>query len=408
MTSFVRYYLRMVGHALNGPSLYMAWLGFLALWVVAGLIAFKGQWDSGLIVTNMSDQVSWGAYIANFTFLVGVAAAAVLLVVPAYAFKREDIQKVVIIGELLAVSAIVMCLAFVTVDLGHPERFLNMIPFIGNLNLPSSILAWDVIALNGYLLLNLHIPGYVLYSHYRGKKPDPRKYIPLVFLSMFWAVSIHTFTAFLYSGLGSRPFWNSAVLAPRFLISAFAAGPAILLVTFAVVRKASRFDVPVGAIDYLVRVVRVTLPINLFLLGAEVFTEFYTDSTHAAAAHYLFFGLEGHGLLRPYIWTSVTLSLLALMAFFRPDITERPWLLMSACGALVVGIWIEKGMGLIIPGFIPSPLGDLVEYAPSWTEFFVSAGIWAGGLLLFTMMVRAALAIETGELRAPDAKPASE
>ncbi|MCP4501510.1 MAG: polysulfide reductase NrfD [Deltaproteobacteria bacterium] len=385
----------MLQYALKGSDRYYMWMGGLALLVGIGLYNWYVQVTEGFIVTNLSDQVSWGAYIANFTFLVGVAAAAVLLVVPAYVMHREDVKKVVLLGELLAVSAIVMCLGFVTVDLGHPERALHLL----RLNVPSSMLAWDVLVLNGYLFLNLHIPGYLLWKKYCGESPVKNRYLPLVFVSMFWAVSIHTVTAFLYSGLGARPFWNSAVLAPRFLISAFAAGPPILIIVLAAIRHFGKYDVADSVFKMLITVVKVTLPINLFLFGSELFTELYTGSHHAISVHYMFMGHEGGSMLVPYTWASLGLSLFGLLVFYSKDILQKPALLFSACGALVVGIWIEKGMGLLIPGFFPTPLGDLIEYIPSWTEFWVSIGIWSLGIFVYTGMARVALAILKGELK---------
>ncbi|MGZ3721893.1 MAG: NrfD/PsrC family molybdoenzyme membrane anchor subunit, partial [Bdellovibrionales bacterium] len=230
MTDYFVYWQRLLGSLfISKHRTYYYWVALLAGFVCLGVSAYWEQMQHGLIVTNLSDQVSWGAYIANFTFLVGVAAAAVLLVFPTYVLHREDVHKVVLIGEILAMTAIIMCLLFVVVDLGHPERFLHLMPGFGKLNLRHSVLAWDVVVLNGYLLLNLHIPGYLLYKKYLGQKPNPWIYRPFVFLSIVWAVSVHTVTAFLYSGFGGRPYWNTAILAPRFLVSAFAAGPALLI-----------------------------------------------------------------------------------------------------------------------------------------------------------------------------------
>ncbi len=400
MAAYFKYWAAMVGYALRGSKAYYAWLAFLAALVGVGLWAFSHQARIGLGVTNLSDQVSWGAYIANFTFLVGIAAAAVLLVVPSYVYHRADLKKVVLIGELAAVSAMVMCLAFVVVDLGHPERFLHMLPGFGRLNFPGSILAWDVIVLNGYLLLNLHIPGYLLYAKYRGIEPSKKYYLPVVFISIFWAVSIHTVTAFLYSGLGGRPFWNTAILAPRFLVSAFASGPALLIICFYAMRRTKLLEVPETVFGYLAKVIAFALPLNYFLLGCELFKEFYTGATHSASAHYLFFGLHGHAMVAPYMWSAILMGVGAMVIIMTPKLRAKKPLLLAACAATVVGVWIEKGMGLIIPGFIPSPAGDLVEYAPSLIESLVCVGIWAGGAMLFTLMARVAAAIQEGRLRA--------
>ena len=399
--TYLRYWGSMIRYAIfRGSRPYYVWLLILLLGIAAGLLGYRSQLHQGLSVTNLSDQVSWGAYIANFTFLVGVAAAAVLLVVPSYAYKRNDIKEVVLVGELMAVSAIVMCLAFVTVDLGRPDRMLHMLPIVGRLNFPSSILAWDVIVLAGYLMLNLHIPGYLLYKRYKGQEPSRGYYLPLVFLSIGWAISIHTVTAFLYSGLGGRPYWNTAILAPRFLVSAFASGPALLMVVFLSINRFGLLKVKDSATELMRKIICFTLPLNMFLLFCEVFKEFYTDAAHAVSAEYLYFGIGDHRMLVPYIWGALAMEAVAFTIFVTPKLRSRSPLLVAASVMCVLGIWIEKGMGLIVPGFIPTPAGDLVEYTPSTAEILVCLGIWCLGALIFTMMVKVATAIQTGKLRA--------
>jgi len=402
MKTYLQYWIDMMRCAAKGSARYYGWLGFLGLLVAMGLATYLKQLEHGLVVTNLSDQVSWGVYIANFTFIVGIAAAAVLLVIPTYIYHRADIKKVVLIAELMAASAILMCMLFVTVDLGRPERFIHLLPFIGKLNLPTSMLAWDVVVLSGYLVLNLHVPGYLLFQGYRGKEPAKWLYLPFVYLSVFWAVSIHTVTAFLYGGFGGRPFWNTAIMAPRFLVSAFAAGPALLIIVFWAINRYTDVSIEGSIFKYLRRIVSIALPINYFLLACELFKEFYTDSTHAMSAKYLFFGIGGHGMLVPYIWTGLGLGCLAMVIFWTPRLYKNPIWMGIAAVFCIVGVWIEKGMGLIIPGQIPSPIGDLVEYRPSASEFLISLGIWALGALVFTVMAKVALAIQFGNLRAKE------
>lgn len=396
---YVRYWIQMFQYLIKGNRAYFAWIGLLSFLVVVGLYGYTQQLEHGLFATNMTDQVSWGVYIANFTFLVGVAAAAVLLVVPTYIFDRTDVKEVVLLGELLAASAMVMCLLFVVVDLGRPDRFIHILPFFGRFNLPSSVLAWDVIVINGYLLLNLHIPGYLLYRKYCGEEAKMMYYVPFIFISIAWAISIHTVTAFLYGGLGGRPFWNTAILAPRFLVSAFASGPAFMILIFEAVSRFSVLTVRPSVITLLKKIIMYTLPLNMFLLGCELFKEFYTNSVHTASAQYLYFGLHGHSILVPYIWTSILFSMVAIVIFSVRRLNCNHVLLRIACIFTIVGIWIEKGMGLLVPGFVPSPLGEIVEYSPSSTEFMVCLGIWAFGALLFSLMAKVAIAIQTGELR---------
>jgi len=394
MREYARFLWRCFRVSFAGDWRYQLWMMVLTAVALLGLNAYAKQLVHGLGTAGLSDQVSWGLYIANFTFLVGMAAAAVMLVIPVYVYRNRELHDLVIFGELLAVAAILMCLAFVTVDLGRPDRFSHL---FRRFNFPISMLTWDVVVLNGYLLLNLHICGYLVYCAYRRKAPSKLFYIPFVFVAIVWAVSIHTVTAFLYVGLGGRPFWNSAIIAPRFLASAFAAGPAFLLVTLWVLDRYTDYVVPQKAFATLRNIVTVALLINMFLLVCEVFTEFYTDSAHGVSARYLFFGLHGRHALVPWIWSAIGLNSGALLILLVP-LSRRPAWRNLACLMLIVGIWIEKGMGLIVPAFIPSPLGEVVEYVPTWNETLVCLGIWAFGLLAFTVLVRVTIPVLAGRL----------
>lgn len=385
----------------TGGRAYHVWMASLTLLMCVGAWAYSVQLTEGLAVTGMHDSVSWGLYISNFAFLVGVAAAAVILVLPTYVLHDMDFGRAVLIGEALAVAAVVMAIAFVVVDLGGPARMWHLLPGIGVLNWPQSLLTWDIIVLNGYLLLNLGIPFYILFSHYRGKEPDKRKYVPFVILSILWAVSIHLVTAFLFAGLPSRPYWNSALLGPRFLATAFAAGPALIILILAAMRRFTEMPVSDATIRKLALVVTVAAQITLIMLVSELFTEFYRTTHHGHSAKYLFFGLHGYNGLVPWIWTSITLSVLATAALSVHRVRERPAALYAACVSLVVAIEIEKGMGTIIPGFIPEPWGRIVEYSPTWVEWTVSLGVLALGCFVFTVLAKAAIPIELGQLRSP-------
>jgi Ni/Fe-hydrogenase subunit HybB-like protein len=382
----------------TGGWRFYAWMTLLTVIAVIGGNAYVRQFVEGLTTTGMSDQVSWGAYIANFTFLVGVAAASVMLVIPAYIYRHKEMHDVVLYGELLAVAAIIMSLLFVIVDLGRPDRFWHLSPApVGIFNFPGSMLSWDVIVLNVYLLLNLHICGYLLYMKYLERTPTKLFYLPFVFISIAWAISIHTVTAFLFVGLVGRPFWNAAIVAPRFLGSAFTAGPGILILAFGIIARVSHVRVSDRAVHLLRQIVTASLLINLFMLSCEAFKEFYSAALHNASAKYLFFGLHGHDALVPWIWTALTMEVVAAIILIIPPIARQRIFLYIACALATVGIWVEKGMGLIIPGFIPTPLGNVVEYVPSTNEVLICLGIWAFGILLFSWMLRLAIPIMTGQ-----------
>jgi Ni/Fe-hydrogenase subunit HybB-like protein len=406
MRTVIAFFADGLREVFRGGRAYWTWVG--ALWVVilTGLLFYARQLDQGLITSGMSDQVSWGVYIANFTYLVGIAAAAVMLVIPAYVFHRDDVKHVVLIGEGIAVAAVIMSILFVVVDLGRPERIWHMIPLLGRLHFPQSLLAWDVVVLSGYLVLSVAIPFYMLFSRYQGREPRQELYFPAILVSIAWAISIHTVTAFLFSSNVARPYWHTAVLGPRFLASAFTSGPALIVLALQVIGRQTPFKIQASVIQLMTLMATVALQINLFLLGAELFTDFYFRTEEVTAATYLYLGLDGANRLVPWIWSAIVLQVAAATILTLHPLRRRRVVASIACAFAIVGVWIEKGMGLVIPGFVPTPLGEVFEYSPSWGEVFVSLGIWALGMLVFTLLAKVAISIEVGALRLTTAHPA--
>ncbi|MGD8862693.1 MAG: polysulfide reductase NrfD [Myxococcales bacterium] len=377
---------------------YYALAAFLVVGVAVGGAAYMQQARHGLIVTGLSDQVSWGVYIANFTFLVGLGSACMLLVLPSYVLRDEHASKVTPLSLAVAVAACVAALLFVLVDLGRPDRMFNMLPFGGHFNWPGSMLAWDVVMIPGALALSLGITTYMLFQRYRGQPPGPLL-APVGVLVVVWAIALHEVTAFLYMANVARPFWHSPLLGPRFLASAFASGPALLLAVFRVVDTFTRLEIPKSVRRLLANVTAAALLVNLMMLGAEVFTEHYRQTASSASAHYLFFGLGEANALVPWIRTAIAMEAVAaiLLVFERPR--RSTTLVLFACALTVVGVWIEKGMGLVVPGFVPTPLGEVMEYAPTAIETLVSIGIWCFGALVFIILARPAIAVNEGSLR---------
>jgi Ni/Fe-hydrogenase subunit HybB-like protein len=393
------FYKRTLTLVAKGNTLYYAWCFSLIAIIVVGFRFYLMQHEVGLIATHMNDQVSWGLYIANFTYLVGAAAAAVLLVIPSYVYHFKPIKEIVVLGELFAASSIVMAILFVMVDLGRIDRFWHMIPFVGKMNFPQSLLAWDVLALNGYLFLNLLIPIYLLVKFYYRKEPNWKFILPFILLSIPMAVAIHTVTAFLYNGLPARPFWNASILAPRFLASAFCSGPAIIIIIFQIIRKVSisHIEIEDEALFKISELIAYAMFLNLFLLSAELFKEYYSQTVHIASFRYLFEGLHGHNQLVPWIWAAMVMNVIAFIIFLIPQTRKRLTTLNLGCLLIIIGVWIEKGPGFVVPGFVPDPLGEIYEYIPNLVELMVSFGIWATGLLIFTLLMKVAIPIETGK-----------
>jgi molybdopterin-containing oxidoreductase family membrane subunit len=396
-----------LGLITSGGRAYRLWVGGLLAGLLVGLAGYAQQFQSGLIATNMRDQVTWAFYIGNFTFLVGVAAAAVLLVIPAYVYQWKPIKEVVILGELLAISAIVMCLLFVLVDMGRPDRLHHLLPLLGSPNFPSSLLAWDALVLNVYLLVNVLVVVQILWAGYHGREYSRRFVIPLVTFSIPMAVAIHTVTAFLYNGMAARPYWNASILAPRFLASAFCSGPAVLLILFQILRRTTRLEIRDEAIWKVAELMAYAMFFNLFLLGAELFKEFYSSTEHLLYTRYYWFGIGEHRALVPYAWASLLASLTAFLLFLIPRTRRNRLTLNLGCLLIWAGVYVEKGIGLVLPGMTPDTLGEIYDYTPSAVEWMVAMGVFCAGFLVFTALVRVAVPIMSGAFRHPAAAGAA-
>jgi molybdopterin-containing oxidoreductase family membrane subunit len=374
----------MLEKALKGGRGYWVWIAFLLIVAATGFFFYLRQLDYGLGITGMSRDVSWGLYIAQFTFLVGVAASAVMLVLPYYLHDYKAFGKITVLGEFLAVAAVIMCVLFIFVDLGQPSRVMNVLLHPQ----PTSILFWDMIVLTGYLLINI-VTGWVILASNRKEIPPPGWVKPLIYLSIPWAVSIHTVTAFIYAGLPGRSFWLTAIMAPRFLASAFASGPALLIIFCLILRRYGRFDAGKKAIQALAKIVAYSLAVSIFFILVELFTAFYSQiPEHMDHFQYLFAGLDGYHKLVPWMWASAALAFVALAMLIIPPVRRKEGWLAIACAFVFVSLWIEKGLGLVIPGFIPSPLEAVTEYMPTGTEIGITLGVWTLGLLLITLFYK--------------------
>jgi molybdopterin-containing oxidoreductase family membrane subunit len=376
---------------MNPPSKKSLWNTFLLALVFLGLIAYSFQLAKGLTITGMGRVVAWGLYISNFTFLVGVAASAVILVLPFYVYKVKEFKTLALVGESVAISSVAMCILFVLVDLGRIDR-ISYIFLYPNL---TSVMFFDLVVLSGYLIINILILGFYLYKI---------EYVNLlkilVYLSIPWAISIHTVTAFIYSGLIAREFWNSAIIAPRFLASAFASGAAIILMTSYILKKTAIIDIPKRGLDRLSEIAAFAMISNLFLIGVEFFTALYTNNPDEIQHYYyILFGFSESSLYS-YLWLfSVSLGIVSTLLFIHP-VRRKEKVLLWASFLMALSIWAEKGLLLIVPAYVPSALGVIEEYVPTIAEIFISTGIWAFGLLLLTALLQKVLRSEFQKISA--------
>jgi Ni/Fe-hydrogenase subunit HybB-like protein len=376
--------------AIKGGKKYYGWMTLLVIIIGIGFLTYLKQLDFGLGITGLNRDVSWGFYIANFTFLVGVAAGGVMVVLPYYLHDYKAFGKVTILGEFLAIASVIMCITFILVDLGQPWRVFNVFLYPS----PRSVLFYDTIVLQGYLLLNLVIGWNVLEAERNGI--HYQKWLkPLIYLSIPWAISIHTVTAYLYCGLPGRGFWMTAILAPRFLSSAFASGPALLVLLCLIIRRVSSFDPGREQIQSLAKIVAYAICVNVFFFLCEVFVAFYSNiPEHMDHIKYLFVGLHGHGAYVPWMWASISLMVIGIILTVVPFTRKNEGVLAVACVVIFLGTWIDKGLGMIAGGFTPNPLHEINEYIPTFPEITIALGVWAMGFLILTALFKIAVSVK--------------
>ena len=115
--------------------------------------------------------------------------------------------------------------------------------------------------------------------------------------------------------------------------------------------------------------------------------------------YYLMFGLHGLTALVPWFWSSLFLMVVSFVMFLIPSIRNNMKLLPIVCAMAFVGIWIEKGMGLVVPGYIPTPIGEVTEYYPTFVEWLLTLGIWAFGFFVLTILLKGAIGILLGDIK---------
>jgi molybdopterin-containing oxidoreductase family membrane subunit len=386
--------MAMLNKTLNGSRNYWLWIGFLLALIAIGFAFYLTQLKHGLAITGMSRDVSWGLYIGQFTLLVGVAASAVMVVLPYYLHNVKEFGRITVLGEFLAIAAVIMCLLFIIVDMGMPARLLNMMLY----PTLSSPMFWDMIVLSGYLILNVLIGWNVLQAEKNLVEP-PGWVKPLIYISIPWAISIHTVTAFLYAGLPGKHYWLSGLIAPKFLASAFAIGPALLILFCFILKRYAGFDAGKEAINKLALIVAYGMVISVFMVAVEFFTAFYSQVPgHQYSLEYLFFGIGEYRNMVPLMWLFALLATGALVLLLNRKTRENYPTLAVACLAVFLAMFIEKGISFVVAGFIPNSFKSITQYAPTLPEVFISLGIWAMGLLLLTVLYKIAVEVkaETG------------
>jgi molybdopterin-containing oxidoreductase family membrane subunit len=389
-------------YAIKGGTKYYAWLLFLAFFILIGSYTAYLQFTQGLIVTGATDQITLESFFASFVFTAHVAAAAVLVVAPGYLYHRQDMKELAVIGEIVAMVFVATGITFVLFHMGRPDRIFHMIPGIGFMNFPNSMLAYDTIVLNVYLILNCIGVVYILYKKYIGKFEAKELAIwfkPIVFLAIAWGPLIHIVTAFVLASNARIGTWSSAVLPFAFLSMAGASGPALIVLLFLLIRKNTKLAINDSVIDLMTTIIAWSLGIIILVFAAEIFTLLYPGTMHADSLKYTMFGHNGLNAYVPWFWgvmVAIVGSFVALL-FSKVRRSYDRWLPL-VCFVVFVAILTEKPMVLVFPAFSPTPLGEYAEYHVTLIEFFNVLFVWALGFLSLTLILKGAIGILTGEV----------
>jgi Ni/Fe-hydrogenase subunit HybB-like protein len=358
--------------------------------IATGFISWLREVHLGSgLMTGLSRDVTWGLHVGQLTFFVGVAASAVMVTLPYYLHDFKAFGKVAILGEFLAVSAVLISMLSVFAIMGQPTRIWNVLLYAT----PNSIIFWDLVVLSTYLTLNI-LCGWTVLGAERKGVPPPAWIKPFLFFAIIWAPLIHMVTAFIFAGLPGRHHWLTSLQAAHFLATAFAAGPALLIILSMIVKKAGRFDPGSIAIQTLAKIATYALIIHIFFIGLEFFTAFYSGIPgNMRTLEYLYTGLEGHTELVPVMWTSSILALTGLVLLLTPAARKNDKALFLAALAVFISIWLDKGFCFVVSGFIPNPFERVTGYWPTLNEFFVAAGCWGVGFLTLTILYKIVISV---------------
>lgn len=369
---------------------YWAWIVFLLALIAVGFAAYIYQMVNGFAVTGMSRDISWGLYIGHLTFFVGVAAGGVMIVLPYYLHNVHEYGRITVVGEFLAIPAVIAAMLFVVVDVGSPMKLFNVYLYFT----PHSMLCWDATVLPCYLLLNLIVGYSVLQAENKGVKYG-KIVKTLAIISIPFAFSIHIVTAWLYSGLPSRHYFLTAMLPAKFLASAFATGPSLIILICFLLNKLTGFDAGKKAINMLATTIAYAYTATIFMIVCEFFTAFYSNvPSHMTALQYLFHGLHGHAQFVPLMMLFVVLAIVSLVLLIPRQTRTNYKVLGIACACVFLSMYIEKGLTFVIGGLSESPFGEIVPYHVTAIEVMVIIGVLAIAMLIASILFKLVVVVK--------------
>jgi Ni/Fe-hydrogenase subunit HybB-like protein len=409
----------------TGKTFYLTLL-ILAAFILWGVYAYQYQYRNGLGVTGLSRPIFWGVYITNFVFFIGISHAGTLISAILRLAKAEWRRSITRSAEVITVLVLFFGVGNILMDLGRPDRMLNIIRY----SQFKSPLLWDVSSITIYLtassiyLFLPLIPDIALLRDHGGKW----KWFYRV-LSLGWngterqhrllekaiafmailvipvAISVHTVVSFVFA-MTIQPMWHSAIFGPYFVAGAIFSGIAALIVAMNVIRRVYHLE------DYLRPVhfnnLGILLLVMTLLWFYFTFTEYLTTFYGADPLHMTIFWSKFTGRFAPYFWGMFLFCFvipLPLLSFKR---TRTPFGTLIASVSVVIGMWLERFVIVVPTLTYPRLPNETVLYHPTWVEWSILAGSLSFFILLYMIFTKVFPIVSIWEVREGREKSVAE
>ena len=400
----------------TGPGFYWA-VGLLSLFILWGAIAYWTQLDEGLGVTGLHQPVSWGFYVTNFVFFIGISHAGTLISAILRLSRAEWRRPITRMAEVITVMVLFIGAGQILVDLGRPDRVLNVIRY-GRYQSP---LLWDATSISAYLtasILYLYLPMIpdiailrdrlgkreLLYTvlalgwtgSARQQKVLNRAIAVMAVLVIPIAVSVHSVVSFVFS-MTLQPMWHSTIFGPYFVVGAIFSGIAALIVAMIVFRKAYGLEAYLKPIHfrYLGQLLLVMSLLWFYFTFAEYLTGYYGGEPEEMKVFWAKFS----GPFWPFFWgmalANFVIPVLCLMRLGRRTVGK----VLAASLSVLVGMWLERFI-IIVPTLSNPrlPFGEGI-YWPTWVEWGETAGSFALFALFYLLFTKLFPVISIWEIR---------
>jgi molybdopterin-containing oxidoreductase family membrane subunit len=401
----------------TGKSFYIALSILVAVILWAAYTYIAHQYRFGLGVTGLARPIFWGVYITNFVFFIGISHAGTLISAILRLAKAEWRRSITRSAEVITVLVLFFGVGNILMDLGRPDRMLNIIQFAQF----QSPLLWDVSSISVYLTASsiyLYlplIPDIALLRDHGGKRQWFYRILALgwtgtdeqhhrlekaiAFMAILVipvAVSVHTVVSFVFA-MTIQPMWHSAIFGPYFVAGAIFSGIAALLVAMAVIRKVYHLQ------DYLRPVhfnnLGILLLVMTLLWFYFTFTEYLTTYYGGEPIHMTIFWAKFTGRFAPYFWGMFLFCFIIPLPIlsFRKTRTVTGTLIASI--SVIIGMWLERFVIVVPTLTTPRLPNEIVLYHPTWVEWSLFAGCVAFFILLYMVFTKLFPIISIWEVR---------